>query len=334
MLFKTLKLAGQFLILALFVSCTEEVEVNAFGPPVNVVYCLLDPGQDMQYVRIARSYHGSENSPGTTPSADSITWSEKFTVYIEELDENNLISEIHHFSPSVNIIKDTGLFSREGLDLYKAQFRPEPLKTYNLYVYFENDRLITSGSTTIPGPIKIIDPMPVRGRKINLQSGSSFTVRWEPAELASVYQTFFRVFYREEPGSDIGLKNIKLKSAVTLDISNPNMIERSISGNNFILECIEQVDSTLSVTREIVNVSFEMFMGGEELGFYYYSQTGRNNLSSSVNEYTNLTNGIGVFSSINRFEISNLELSNTTLDELAYSDKTRHLGFLDHYGKR
>jgi hypothetical protein len=334
MFLRTLKLAGQFLFLALLASCTEEVEVNAFGTPVNVVYCLLNARQDIQYVRIGRSYQGSQNSTGTRPGPDSISWQKKFRVYIEELDDNKTVSDIYHFSPSVNTIKDSGFFSQDGLDIYEARFRPEPLHNYNLYVYFEDDNLITSGSTTIPGDIKIIDPLPVPGRKINLQSGSNFTIRWEPAELARVYQTFLRVYYREEPFSDTGLKNIVMNSSVTFEISSPKMIEKSISGNNFMRECIEQVDSSLSVTREIVNVSFEMYMGGEELGFYYYSQSGQNNLSSSLNDYTNLTNGIGVFSSINRIQISNLELSNPTLDELAYSDKTRKLGFLDHYGKR
>ena len=87
-------------------------------------------------------------------------------------------------------------------------------------------------------------------------------------------------------------------------------------------------------TREIVNVTFELLIGGEEYGLFLFSEIGGNNLNTAFSEYTNITNGIGVFSSLISYQVSNLELSNTTLDELAYGDKTRHLGFLDHYGKR
>lgn len=51
-----------------------------------------------------------------------------------------------------------------------------------------------------------------------------------------------------------------------------------------------------------------------------------------MNPYTNLINGIGLFSSIQVFTVSNLELSNTTLYEIAHGELTKNLGFKDIIG--
>lgn len=308
--------------------------MNAPGAPVNVVFGLLDPGKTVQYVRIGRSYNGSSLLSAVSPHPDSIRWQEKFSVYVEEWDENQKIKEVYHFDPDNGVAKDTGFFPVEGLAVYKCGFKPKRLYTYSMYVHFEDDNRITNGIATIPGKVVVIDPTPVPGRKINLQTGSNFNARWKPAEKAGVYQIFFKVIYKEITETNWQLKEIVFKSAVYPEITPPLQLEKTFSGNRFFSECIIQVDSTLDAVREIVNASFQMYTGGEEFGFYLSSQLNDNNLSSAFGDYTNLSNGIGIFSSISVYTISNLELSNTTLDELAYSDKTRHLGFLDHYGKR
>ncbi len=325
---------GLIFISVFFTSCTEEVNVNTIGPPVNVVYCLLNPGENVQYLRIGRSYNGASESLLTSPHSDSISWMEKFTVYIEEWDDNQELGNIFYFSPDTETVKDSGFFPIEGLSVFKSSFIPKPLHTYSIYVHFENDDKISSARTTIPGDIIVHDPKPIPGRKINLQSGSSFTIRWEPAEKAGVYQTFFKIIYEEKTSTDIRFNNISFNSQIFTEFAHSQLIEKTISGNRFFDECTIQIDSTVEATREIINVSFEMYIGGEEFGLYLFSQLNGNYLSSAFSEYSNIKNGIGIFSSINKYELTNLQLSNTTLDELAYGDKTRHLGFLDHYGKR
>jgi len=323
------------LLVAIYMmGCTEEVDMVAYGPPVNIVYCLLNPGKETQYVRIGRSYNGASLDLNHSPPKDSITWNKDFLVYVEERDAQDMISQIYQFQPVASIEKDTGFFPVNGLSVYKSDFKPILLHTYNLYVHFVDDDKITSGTTIIPGKVEIIDPKPIPGRKINLQTGSNFTIRWKPVEKGGIYQSYFNITYKEIGSLGTEIKNILFHSSVFVEISPPLMLERTISGNRFISQCINQVDSTISATREVINVSFEMFVGGEDYGFFVNSQLGDNNLSTAFGEYTNLNNGIGIFSSVTKYEISNLELSNTTLDELAYSDKTRHLGFLDHYGKR
>ncbi len=335
MSFRILKeCTGLTFLLLTFFSCTEKVDIHTVGPPVNVVYGLLNPGEEVQYVRIGRSYNGSSNSFLTNPHRDSITWKEKFSVYIEEWKDNQKIEDVFYFQQDTEIVKDSGFFPSEGLAVYKSYSTPKPLHTYAIYVHFEEDNKISSAWTTIPGSVTVHDPKPIPGRKINLQSGSNFTIRWVPAEKAGVYQTFFKVIYEERTSTDFEFKNISFNSQIFIEYASSQLIEKVISGNRFFEECINQVDSTLEATREVVNVSFEMYIGGEEFGLFLFSQSNGNYLSSGFSEYTNITNGIGIFSSINLYEVSNLQLSNTTLDELAYGDKTSRLGFLDHYGKR
>jgi hypothetical protein len=186
----------------------------------------------------------------------------------------------------------------------------------------------------MPGDVVVHDPKPIPERKINLQTGAKYTIRWEPAENAGVYQTFFKVIYQEKTSSGISFNDISFNSQVFTEFSSNEMFERNVNGNRFFEECLSQVDSTVEASREVINVTFELLIGGEEYGLFLFSQVSGNYLSSAFSEYTNIINGIGIFSSLSSYKLTNLQLSNTTLDELAYGDKTRNLGFLDHYGKR
>lgn len=325
------------IIIALVVSalaCTEEIDLNTSGNPTNVVYCLLNPNVNEQYVRVGRSYLMSSETSIHDPHADSISWNDKFTVYIEEWNDKLLLENEYSFSPDNGLIKDTGFFTTEGLSILKSSFRPKNLRTYAIYVHFENDNRITSAWITIPGKVVIHDPKAIPSRKINFQSGNNYTIRWKPAQKAGAYQSFFKIIYKEITPSTWEFKEINFSTQVVLGLTPKDLMSDMLNGNRFISSCIEQVDSIFAGTREIVSTSFTMLIGGEELGLYLLPSLDNQSANLGYREYTNLKNGIGLFSSINRNQVNDLFLSNTTLDELAHSDKTRHLGFLDHYGKR
>jgi hypothetical protein len=50
--------------------------------------------------------------------------------------------------------------------------------------------------------------------------------------------------------------------------------------------------------------------------------------------YTNMVNGIGVFSSMATQKVEGLVLASTTIDSIAYGVHTKDLMFLDHNGTR
>ena len=46
----------KLLLILFFTACNEDVDLYTNGSPVPIVYSLLDPTSDIQYVRIGRSF--------------------------------------------------------------------------------------------------------------------------------------------------------------------------------------------------------------------------------------------------------------------------------------
>lgn len=323
-----------FILAWIFCSCSNSIEHLVDGPDKNVVYCLLDPDEETQYVRVGKTFSEARGFSEYYPHADSLVWQENFEIYIEEWNKSGEIESIYEFQPSNGFERDTGYFPSKGLALFESHFYPKRLKTYAIYVHFENEDFITSGKTTICGSAKVIDPISIPGRKINFQSETSYNVRWEPVAEAGSYQYVFDIVYEETLGSEKSIEYLPIESRVFFTLTSSQMIARPISGNRFIHDIIAGVPNVPETIRKIVNVNFEMYVGGEELSLFLYPDLGESSITTTLNDYTNLVNGMGIFSSLSKTTINNLMLSHATLDELAYSDVTRDLGFLDHYGKR
>lgn len=322
------------IILFSLISCSEIVDLNTDGDPTNIVYCLLDPDDELQYVRVGRSFNMSTDPLATKLSPDSIYWKTDFSVYMEEWSENQILENVYHFQPDNEQIKEPGIFPVTGLGIYSGEFKPKRLKTYAIYIHFKEDNRITSGWTTIPEQIIIYDPKPLPQRKINLQTNSYYTIRWKPASLTGAYQTVFNFLYEEKSLTETSIKMISLSSKIELGLSVADLESTTFSGNRFFSHCLETIDSLPEGTREMISATFNMYVSGEELGLYLIPKLNSNSTNLFYGDYTNLINGIGLFSSLSATSIPNLKLSNTTLDELAHSSETRYLGFLDHYGKR
>lgn len=322
-------------ILGILTSCYNEVDHLVDGPATSVVYCLLDPDEPIQYARIGKTFGVAKGHEAYYPYADSIVWQENFDVYIEEWSEEGEQIDIFYFDPSSGMERDTGYFPREGLAVFESDFQPERFKTYAIYVHFEDEDRVTSGWTTIAGQSEIFDPLNIPGRTINLQPNTFYTVRWGPAPMAGSYQYEFTINYEETSGQTNSVQQLMIPSRVFFALDAPQVMLGTLLGDRFFEEINKQVHPVAeTITRKIINVTFEMIIGGEELSLFLSNDLSKSSVSTSLNNYTNLVNGMGVFSSINKARVSNLMLSNATLDALAYSDKTRELGFLDHYGKR
>lgn len=216
-------------------SCSNEIELNASADPVPVVWCLLNPDINDQYVRLGRSFLPDPNNPDYLPVTDSTVWDMPVTVYIEEK-QGGLPLRIFHFEPSSAPSKDSGFFPDNNLRLYKADFKPSRLATYRLYIHFPDDNRIVSGTTTLPGQPAVRDPLEMPGRKICLQSGFNLTTRWAPGEAGGVFQWILIIHYLETQNEQSSEYLVIVGSKPILGLGSDIEIISILSGNRFLEE--------------------------------------------------------------------------------------------------
>jgi len=307
------------------------MQVNTGGDAVPVVYCLLNPDAQEQYVRLGRSFLVDEQNPDNPPVADSTLWNVPVTVYIEQLQDGYPV-RIFEFFPADPPAKDSGFFPDNNLRLYKADFLPERFVAYRLYVHFPEDDRIVTAYTRIPGKPIIYDPLDMPGRKINLQSGVQFNCRWAPGNGGGVFQGLFILTYQEIVDQQPADHQTKIVLHPILGLGSALEITDILSGTRFFDEMAKQIPVKAGARRSVINVRFELFKGGEELALQVSPNLQQTTITSNLNEYTNLVNGIGIFSSMQKVTVNNLMLSNTTLNELARSELCKELGFTDISG--
>ena len=319
------------LVPAILASCNEQVDLYADAKPTPIVYCLLNPADSVQYLRIGRSFMAGADVAAQIPPLDSTVWTIPHEAYIEEYHTGDKINR-YRFEPNFDIPKDSGFFPVANLRLYSASFRPVPGNAYRLYVYFPDLDRMVSARINVHGLPQIVDPLPLSIRKVNFEPGQLFTIRWNPGPNTGVYQMIFRIHYRDSSSAGREFKSADYTSGGLFNQQEALMQESYMGGPAFFNAMSRQVPVAPDHVREVVSVEFIMVSGGTDLGFLYRSDVETGTVFTNLGTYSNLLNGLGLFSSRTELHIPNLMLSEVTIDLLAHGETTSNLGFRDSKG--
>ncbi|MCX6223861.1 MAG: hypothetical protein NTV01_03790 [Bacteroidia bacterium] len=237
------------------------------------------------------------------------------------------------FEPDTIIKKDTGFFPVANLRVYSSAFKPIAGNTYRLYVFFPDLDKMVFAKTIVHGSPQIVDPLPLSIRKINFEPGQPFTIRWYPGLNSGVYQMIFRIYYRDSSAVGEEFNSADYASAGIYNLHTDQMLEYPMGGLAFFTAMAKEIPVISGMVRNVISVEFIMTSGGADLGIHYQSSVETGNNFTNLADYSNIDNGLGIFSSRIESRIPNLTLSGVTLDELARGETTRLLGFRDSKGQ-
>ena len=311
-----------FILICCF-SCSNEVDIHVNMGYLPVVYCLLDLNSDQQVVRVSRTYLSDAENSGKPPTSDSLIIHEPCDIYIEKWTGGHPV-ETYLFSKTT-LSKDSGYFPVQGQESYASKFKAEPLTRYVMYVYFPDIHKVVSGETlTTNFPIPE-DPKPEIPRAITITRDRGYTARWFSVEHGGVYQGIFTLTYLETAGEGSVFHHIQwLLPNVILDDPD-ELISQELNPKRFFDMLIQSIPVTPDVERELVGLEFTIIAGGEEIGLSLRTSDIRD--FTSNNDYTNLDNGIGLFSSVARTDVQNLVFSYLTEDAICTDPELKLLNF-------
>jgi hypothetical protein len=321
------------LVMACLSSCETAFQINAENQEVPILYCNLNTSSDTQYLKLNKTYLIEEAASEYPPHQDSIYFSGDIQVVLESW-KNGIVEEVFIFEPTTDIPKDTGFFPNEKNIIYKTQARIFPQTKYSISVYIEDEEKVVYAETESLGKLKIIDPLDIPERKVSLNIGQNYTCRWKPVDNAGIYQVIVDFYYMEYEGEDSTQQVFEWPQAFTSPKTNAESLSKDISGSRFFNILDEHIPIKEGVIRRAQGMDFTIISGGEEIKFYIESTAPSDGALMEKPVYSNITNGLGVFSTFSKAIISKLPIGSVTIDSLAYSQHTNQLGFLDHNGVR
>ncbi len=322
------------IIASVFVGCKNDLDVTADYKEITLVYGLLNQRDTAHYIKINKAYLGEGNAFKMAEVSDSINYqAADLDVKLEEYNANGLLTNTFPLFRTVNeIAKDTGLFANDANVLYKLKTKLDSTRSYKLIINNnKTGNTITAQTNLIKG---LTIQSPALNSTINLIpiTNLPFTVKFKSEKYAQVYSLTIRFNYKDDVSGtltdhfvDWKFPNVKSNTA-----NGGEDVLIPLDGEGLYRLIADQVPlPPIGTIRHSGKLEFKFYAGGEQLSTYLDVNGPSNTLQQEKPEYTNITNGLGIFSSRYNVTRGNITLSPQSLDSLINGRFTQDLGFVN-----
>lgn len=322
-------LGAAFLALSIWNSCTDEIQVTVDRPlDKPIIFCLLNPNDSVQYLRLQKIFLGETNAAETARITDSIYYSEA-SVMIREIGPGQVARDIP-MTPTFDRIKEDGLFATAGHYVFETR---EPIRSgyrYELTVELPDyDQVIHSEAVPFSElEVTGINRWP---NGINMINARFAQTEWISVPQTETYQLTISYSYYELTATDTVKKtmNWTLPRVTSLSLTGGETMSQRIPIDEWYLRLADHITPSEEVTKRISGkFDYTWYFAGEPLESYMtQDQTTRNGLLSDYPQYSNIDHAIGVFSYRSGYTMKNLPISLYTLERLTTHPATQFLKF-------
>jgi hypothetical protein len=314
-------------------ACRTDFEINAAWKDMTVVYGLMNQNDSIHYIKINKAYLGEDNALTMAQDPDSCSYGNNLEVKVEEWDVNGSQTNLWYLDTTTIYNKESGVFYNPKQVLYKFAGQLDTLnkdKEYRLFIKNKSNGKIISSKTKLVHKFSVTKPL---GTQVNLTGTSPIKVIWEPAVNGKLYQVVIRFTYRERNiiTNDSIVKTLDMNlgsyTSANTDGTGPSL-ETSFGGQTFY----QSLHDNIAVDPNIVRVAtgyplqFIFSVAADEFNTYMEVNQPSSSIVQEKPEYTNISNGIGIFSS--RYQIIRKFFPTAvSMDSLYNGSKTKDLNF-------
>ena len=309
----------------LFIACETDFDVNSQWEETTVVYGLLNASDEnpLQKIKISKAFLGEMDAYEMAQYTDSINF---------EIDELDVMIYKWGFSDiedsvSLNAVpanREGDIFN-DSIVVYEFVNENSFLQKgyeYELVVKNNNSGNIVSSRTEIISGFDFDNIFRTKNKAFqfglyNNEDFSSSTITWEDAnDNGKIYQLDLIINYTETSGANFVEKYL----TYSLPLVDDSESKMKIEGNSFFNFIELNLSKDDDVVRYFNGIDMLMTVGSEDLQTYINVNKPITGIVQERPQFTNINNGIGLFSS--RFTKIRLDynLTSSTLDYLKSVD--------------
>ncbi len=330
------KLLPALLISCFFVSCSNDLDIIADYEEVTIVYGLLNPSDNTHYVQVFKGFLEPNTSAlilAQDPNA--LYYDDSVEVKIERGGQSILLEKID--AALIGLPKTEGIFVDSPNYVYRFSENLNQTQTYTLTFLNQRTGHTVKAQTPIVRDFDILFPQP--GFQLNMNALNTIDFNWRSAPGGKIYQLIFRFHYLEwnvNSPSQVDTLSVDwlLSNNLTSNTTNggESMVFR-FDPKQFYNFLPTRLTANSELRRKTADDPVEVvfYVGAEELFNYINvsnAQTGITSLQVKP-EYTNVENGLGIFSSRYLKSRSGVKFNPRTLDSLSCGSLTKNLNFVD-----
>ncbi|MBL7943038.1 MAG: DUF4249 family protein, partial [Flavobacteriales bacterium] len=330
----------------LITGCSTEVDLSADYKPTTIVYGLLDPGQDTQWVKINKTFVGDGNNFDYALIRDSSEYDfSTFTAIVEELEaDGDVVNTYSLDSLTIHDKEISGVFYAPHQTVYYFT-SPGGLNQdhdFKLSIDFDEKNDVDATTELVRlDEIVMENPMQNSGGNLQLaQSVGEFdfqykthTIRFIPIDNAPFYEITLRFYYNELVWADEGHTTLVSETFRSIDyfvgsfdednVNSSGKILADIGGEAFFAFLGNNLEASPFITREIgwydpaaipeaATRAFDVIInaGGEDLYTFFQVNSPVTGIIQERPSYTNVNGALGLFSSRATHQVSGVFLTN------------------------
>lgn len=295
-----------FLGITVFVaSCSTKVELNAEWRDTTVVFGLLDQKEDYHYIKINKAFLGGGNYYDYAMIRDSSEYA-NVNAKIEELNNGVLVNTY--------ILRDTELVNKPIAGAFYAPaqtvfyFKKTGLNELNTYRLVANINEGAANAKEVSAETKLIEDFSIVNlASISLGSYDGITstytmpfMKFTPPASSDYYEILWRIKWDEYTATDTIRKTYEwlIGKANRTTISSSGLIEFQVSGEAFYKTFANVLVNDPAVTRRVFRaIDVIVYAASEDLNTYISVNAPQTGLVQERPEFTNINNGLGLFTS-------------------------------------
>jgi len=325
------------LVLVLTASCSTDFEINAPGKDITIVYGLLNTKDQTHYIKITKAFLGEQDALIMAKDSQNSTYGNSLSVVVEAWNNSNKVKTFT-LSKTTIIDKIDGIFYNPNQVLYKFEDPSYFLNTNKGYKYklvITNNELgkTITGETELVWDVILSYPLP--GGQLNFINMDGVyinsSVKWKTAKNGRIYQPVFRFNYKEviNNQTDTAYKYVDwyIGESRSSDLSGGEQLALNYNGETFFQTLKANIPVNSDMKRYYQSEQIIFTVGTDELTIYIDVNKPSSSIVQERPAYTNITNGVGIFSSRLIKTFDDIKLSSSTIYQLHFNEYTKDLGF-------
>ena len=311
-------------------SCKKEIELNSEWKDVTIVYSILNQIDSAHYIKVTKAFLGPGNALQYAQIADSSNYPYKMEVSLEAWNATNIVA-LYKFDTTTIINKDSGQFYFPNQMIYVNDSILDPAYDYKLVIRNPETQKEILSQTVLVRDFTVDKPFYYQA--ISYDPGKNNKVEWISAEGGRLYQVIVRFYYLE---TSIQNPSQSVEKYVDWEIIPGRTSKNDLGGEDIVVSYSNDgfyslLNSKLTVDPDLQRVSrnlqYYFIVAAEDLHTYIEVSKPSNSIVQEKPAYSNIDNGIGLFSSRFVKVVDSIRLSQRTKDELKVNPQTKDLGF-------
>jgi len=333
-----ISLIGVFFSL-ICVSCSTEVDIAAPKKETMAVYGILNPKENVQYIKVFKAFISSDTSAlELAQDPNAIYYGEgELEIEITENTSNRkfiakpiLLDTVPGFGPLSD--KDyfgfDGVFPQSPNRAYALNFTPKPGQTYSLRVTNVKTQYQVTAQTQTIANFSVRRPFSSTSSPWNWIIPTTSPIEWDKSPEAGIFDV--RMALTSEV-RDAAFVNILRTDVQTVSIIKAYRDKKFDFTKDFLFGAIAEAIDPLPTTevRALQTVVVEVVAGNIDYERFINFNEAQNSVGSSqsLKVFTNIQGGVGLFASKTSAQTIPIKVTEQSVDTLACGKLTNTLRY-------